>query len=209
MTTLACPLAAGRCDDPNTVKVVCDRTGNALYFSRSPIPSSGPRAGCTTSGSTPSRARPCCASRRSSRPPLERPERLEQLRALEHGFAIRVCRTDRPVIEINTPEDLEAARGDDLGSPMSRVEIADGVAVGDGAPLLLIAGPVRDRGRGVHAATSPARCASSPRRHGVGFVFKSSFDKANRSSMHSARGPGIEDGLEILAAVKARARRRR
>ena len=40
---------------------------------------------------------------------LERQERLEQLRALEHGIAIRVCRTDRPVIEINTPADLEAA----------------------------------------------------------------------------------------------------
>jgi len=40
---------------------------------------------------------------------LERQERLEQLRALEHGLAIQVCRTERPVIEINTPEDLEAA----------------------------------------------------------------------------------------------------
>jgi 2-dehydro-3-deoxyphosphooctonate aldolase (KDO 8-P synthase) len=39
-------------------------------------------------------------------------------------------------------------------------------------------------------------------RHGVGLVFKSSFDKANRSSGDSARGPGLDDGLATLAAVK-------
>src|SRR5262249_49601919 len=38
--------------------------------------------------------------------------------------------------------------------------------------------------------------------HGVGFVFKASFDKANRSSGDSTRGPGLEDGLAVLAAVK-------
>jgi 3-deoxy-manno-octulosonate cytidylyltransferase (CMP-KDO synthetase) len=41
---------------------------------------------------------------------LERRERLEQLRALAHGIPIRVCLTDRPVLEVNTPEDLERAR---------------------------------------------------------------------------------------------------
>jgi 3-deoxy-manno-octulosonate cytidylyltransferase (CMP-KDO synthetase) len=41
--------------------------------------------------------------------PLEHQERLEQLRALEHGIRIKVCDTDRPVLEVNTPEDLVAA----------------------------------------------------------------------------------------------------
>jgi len=40
-------------------------------------------------------------------------------------------------------------------------------------------------------------------RLGIPYVFKASFDKANRSSIHSFRGPGLEDGLSILAAVKA------
>jgi 3-deoxy-manno-octulosonate cytidylyltransferase (CMP-KDO synthetase) len=42
--------------------------------------------------------------------PLERREQLEQLRALEHGIRIRVSETDRPALEVNTPEDLERAR---------------------------------------------------------------------------------------------------
>jgi 3-deoxy-manno-octulosonate cytidylyltransferase (CMP-KDO synthetase) len=107
MTTLACPLAPEARDDPNTVKVVCDLSGKALYFSRSLIPSSGPALqhlglyGFTREAVLRFPELEATA--------LERQERLEQLRALEHGFEIRVCRTDRPVIEINTPEDLEAA----------------------------------------------------------------------------------------------------
>jgi 2-dehydro-3-deoxyphosphooctonate aldolase (KDO 8-P synthase) len=84
---------------------------------------------------------------------------------------------------------------------MTRVEIAEGVAAGEGAPLLLIAGPclIEDEGFMLEIAGSLRELA---RRHGVGFVFKSSFDKANRSSMHSARGPGIDAGLEILQRIK-------
>ena len=84
---------------------------------------------------------------------------------------------------------------------MRRVAIADGVAAGEGAPLLLIAGPclIEDEDLMLEVAGTLRELA---RRHGVGFVFKSSFDKANRSSMHSARGPGIDRGLEILARVK-------
>jgi len=85
---------------------------------------------------------------------------------------------------------------------MRRVEIADGLAAGEGAPLLLIAGPclIEDEGFMLEIAGSLRDLAD---RHGVGFVFKSSFDKANRSSMHAARGPGIAPGLEILARIKA------
>jgi 3-deoxy-manno-octulosonate cytidylyltransferase (CMP-KDO synthetase) len=107
MTTLACPLAPEARDDPNTVKVVCDLAGNAMYFSRSLIPSSGPalqHVGLYAFTRNALLRFPALEPTA-----LERQERLEQLRALEHGFEIRVCRTERPVIEINTPEDLEAA----------------------------------------------------------------------------------------------------
>jgi 2-dehydro-3-deoxyphosphooctonate aldolase (KDO 8-P synthase) len=84
---------------------------------------------------------------------------------------------------------------------MTVVRIADDVFVGEGQPLLLLAGPcvVEDRDFMLRIAeTIKAICD----KHAVGLVFKSSFDKANRSSGESLRGPGMEEGLEILAAVK-------
>ena len=82
------------------------------------------------------------------------------------------------------------------------VQIAPGVAAGPGHPLLLIAGPclVEDADFMVQIAADVRDVAA---RHDVGFVFKSSFDKANRSSASSARGPGIDAGLAILARVRA------
>jgi 3-deoxy-manno-octulosonate cytidylyltransferase (CMP-KDO synthetase) len=113
MTTVACPLDDRRLlQDPNVVKVVCDAGDNALYFSRSPIPHPGDGEhsslhhlgiyGFTREG---------LHSFRSLEPtPLERRERLEQLRALEHGIPIRVARVAAAPLEVNTPEDLEVAR---------------------------------------------------------------------------------------------------
>jgi 2-dehydro-3-deoxyphosphooctonate aldolase (KDO 8-P synthase) len=84
---------------------------------------------------------------------------------------------------------------------MKTVRIADEVAAGPGEPLLVLAGPCVVEGRdftlGV-AETVRGICE----RHGVGFVFKASFDKANRSSGDTARGPGMDEGLATLAAVK-------
>jgi 3-deoxy-manno-octulosonate cytidylyltransferase (CMP-KDO synthetase) len=97
--------------DPNVVKVVTDEEGDALYFSRSPIPY----------------ARDAPASvdyfkhiglyvyqreflmEYSALPvgPLERAERLEQLRALENGYLIRVVETESESVGVDTPEDLE------------------------------------------------------------------------------------------------------
>jgi 2-dehydro-3-deoxyphosphooctonate aldolase (KDO 8-P synthase) len=81
------------------------------------------------------------------------------------------------------------------------VQIASGVAAGADSPLLVLAGPCL-----VEESDSMLRLAELLQAiceaHGVGFVFKSSFDKANRSSGTSARGPGIEDGLAILARIK-------
>ena len=81
------------------------------------------------------------------------------------------------------------------------VRIAGEVAAGDGSPLLVLAGPcvVEDRDFMLRiAAEIRAICD----RHGVGLVFKSSFDKANRSSGEALRGPGVDEGLATLAAVK-------
>jgi 3-deoxy-manno-octulosonate cytidylyltransferase (CMP-KDO synthetase) len=116
MTTLACPLAdAAAWTDPNVVKVVCGVDRRALYFSRSSIPHG---AGDDGSHVKPLHHLGLYAFTRETilrfptlaPSPLEKQERLEQLRALEHGIRIHVCETDRPLLEINTPEDLERAR---------------------------------------------------------------------------------------------------
>jgi 2-dehydro-3-deoxyphosphooctonate aldolase (KDO 8-P synthase) len=81
------------------------------------------------------------------------------------------------------------------------VEVAPGLTVGEGQPLTLIAGPcvIEERDFMLRMAETLRGIAD---RHGVGLIFKSSFDKANRSSIGSARGPGPDAGLEILAAVR-------
>ena len=92
-------------EDPNRVKVVVNRDGHALYFSRSPIPSSG-----TTFlhvGLYVYRVSFLRRFTRLERTPLEIAERLEQLRALEHGFRIRVVEVSSASWGIDTPADLE------------------------------------------------------------------------------------------------------
>ena len=101
--------------DPNVVKVVTDLTGNALYFSRSLIPY--PRK---TEGHRVFEHIGLYAYRRDflmefaglAQTPLEKAESLEQLRALERGYRIRVVETKQEYISLNvdTPEDLEKAR---------------------------------------------------------------------------------------------------
>jgi 3-deoxy-manno-octulosonate cytidylyltransferase (CMP-KDO synthetase) len=115
MTTVAAPLDHRRGpDDSNAVKVVCDRSGNALYFSRAPIPFRRN----AVSAELPvyhhvglyAFTREFLATYASlSATPLEECEGLEQLRVLEHGHRITVCPIERPVLEVNTPEDLVAA----------------------------------------------------------------------------------------------------
>ena len=82
-----------------------------------------------------------------------------------------------------------------------RVEIGRDLAVGGGAPLLFIAGPCVIESE-AHALKMARALADLTRRLGVPYVFKASFDKANRSSITSFRGPGLEEGLRILDAVK-------
>ncbi len=75
------------------------------------------------------------------------------------------------------------------------------IEIGAGKPLAVIAGPCVIESRD-SAIKHAARLNEAAERVGVPFIFKSSYDKANRSSLDSFRGPGLEKGLEILAEVK-------
>lgn len=77
------------------------------------------------------------------------------------------------------------------------ISLANGLAVGGGAPLALIAGPcVIESEEHVHFLAREIGRIAGP------FIFKASFDKANRSSAGSFRGPGREEGLRILRSVR-------
>lgn len=77
----------------------------------------------------------------------------------------------------------------------------DKIPVGNGAPLVLIAGPcvLESIDLALEIAEGVAAAAAEV---GMPWVFKGSFDKANRTSVDSYRGPGLEKGLQILARVK-------
>lgn len=83
---------------------------------------------------------------------------------------------------------------------MNIVKVGD-YKVGQGNPLLLIAGPCVLEGyeKSLSIGKETKKIAE---KLGLQYVFKASFDKANRSSIDSFRGPGIEEGLQILAQIK-------
>ncbi len=76
-------------------------------------------------------------------------------------------------------------------------------SIGPGRPLGLVAGPCVIEST-EHCLRIAEYSAEVCRRLGVGYVFKASFDKANRTSHESFRGPGLERGLEALATVRER-----
>src|SRR5438876_1046501 len=93
-------------------------------------------------------------------------------------------------------------------APGSLAQRLYGVALGDitigrGRPFALIAGPCVIEGR-EHTAGLAAELVAITGRLGVPFIFKASYDKANRTSGTSFRGPGLEEGLRVLAAIKSR-----
>jgi 2-dehydro-3-deoxyphosphooctonate aldolase (KDO 8-P synthase) len=79
-----------------------------------------------------------------------------------------------------------------------KIVINEQISLGDGSPLALIAGPcvIESEEHVLHMAREIAKIAGP-------FVFKASFDKANRSSIGSYRGPGLDEGVRILAGVRA------
>jgi 3-deoxy-manno-octulosonate cytidylyltransferase (CMP-KDO synthetase) len=103
-------------ENPNVVKVVTDRDGYALYFSRSPLPhhrdgaAPGAALGHKHIGLYAYRREFLLTFAQLAPTPLERAEQLEQLRALEHGFRIKVAEVGAASIEVDTPADLERAR---------------------------------------------------------------------------------------------------
>ena len=98
--------------DPNVVKVVTDRDENAVYFSRSPIPYVRDSSGESASyfkhiGLYIYRREFLLSYPELPIGPLEKAERLEQLRAIENGFRIRVVETEYESLGVDTPEDWE------------------------------------------------------------------------------------------------------
>jgi 2-dehydro-3-deoxyphosphooctonate aldolase (KDO 8-P synthase) len=80
-----------------------------------------------------------------------------------------------------------------------------GLTVGGGAPLLVIAGPCVIESE-AHAIETALEVRDIAGRAGVQYVFKASYDKANRTSSSSFRGPGLDQGLRVLARVREQAR---
>jgi len=115
MTTLRRAIAESHeATDPNVVKVAVDRNGDALYFSRAPIPfvrDGGVRTALFKHIGLYGYRRDFLIDFAALPPtPLELAESLEQLRALEHGYRIRTPETAFDSIGVDTPEDLERVR---------------------------------------------------------------------------------------------------
>ena len=85
--------------------------------------------------------------------------------------------------------------------PLSNEVAVGPLRVGGGRPFVFIGGPCVIESR-EHALRHAAALRAVTDRAGVPFIYKSSFDKANRTSLSSYRGPGLERGLEILGEVK-------
>ncbi|HYS18969.1 MAG TPA: 3-deoxy-8-phosphooctulonate synthase [Candidatus Binatia bacterium] len=87
------------------------------------------------------------------------------------------------------------------GQPTTAVVRIGALAIGGGAPMALIGGPcaIEDE---KHALMTAERLATIAAERRVPFVYKSSYDKANRSSINGYRGPGLREGLRILRKVR-------
>ncbi len=83
---------------------------------------------------------------------------------------------------------------------MRRVSVGDLVIAND-LPITLIAGPCQIENLD-HSLMIAGKLQEMSSAEGVGFIFKSSFDKANRTSIGGKRGPGLADGLQVLADIK-------
>jgi 3-deoxy-manno-octulosonate cytidylyltransferase (CMP-KDO synthetase) len=107
-------LATARADraafkNPNCVKVVTDRGGDALYFSRSGIPSGGAASFLLHVGVYAFRSSVLAKIVTYPPTPLEQAENLEQIRWMENGKKISVVRVNYPLVSVDTPEDVARA----------------------------------------------------------------------------------------------------
>ena len=84
---------------------------------------------------------------------------------------------------------------------MLPIQLGD-ISIGGGSPFVLIAGPCVIESE-QHCSDLAGRLTDIVRRTRVPFIFKASYDKANRTSIRSFRGPGLDEGLRILASVKS------
>jgi 3-deoxy-manno-octulosonate cytidylyltransferase (CMP-KDO synthetase) len=115
MATLGAPIVDfDEWRNPNKVKIICDNQGYALYFSRSPIPffrdGTGVPRGAIRHVAVYGYRRDFLLSFGVLAPGrLEQTEKLEQLRAMEHGYRIKVIASVAPSLEVDTPEDLARA----------------------------------------------------------------------------------------------------
>lgn len=114
MTTLAYKLDKDNdYNNPGVVKVITDINHNAIYFSRSPIPYFKQNTNAPVYhhiGLYAFTRKFLLTYTNLPVTPLEQAESLEQLRAIEHGFKIRVCLTEQKTLEINTPEEYALAK---------------------------------------------------------------------------------------------------
>jgi 3-deoxy-manno-octulosonate cytidylyltransferase (CMP-KDO synthetase) len=115
VSTVKTPCSPQDVDNPNAVKVVTDLAGRALYFSRSTIPYDRERSGTVQRykhlgfyGYRRAALEQFCSWPESK---LERAERLEQLRFLDHGIEIHVVETPFDTIGVDTEEDLRRVEG--------------------------------------------------------------------------------------------------
>jgi 3-deoxy-manno-octulosonate cytidylyltransferase (CMP-KDO synthetase) len=114
MSTLRTPLAEADFNNPNVVKVVINLKGDALYFTRSLVPYVRPGQPAVQAwrhlGLYVYQRATLLALARLPPTPLEQAEGLEQLRALEHGVAVRTVATSTMAPSVDTPDDLARVR---------------------------------------------------------------------------------------------------
>jgi len=84
---------------------------------------------------------------------------------------------------------------------MDAFNLTNTIKIGDGQPLVILAGPCVAESLDI-CRTIAEQASTACQKLALPYVFKASFDKANRTSISSFRGNGIEKGLEILAAIK-------